>query len=81
MQSFQTKNDCVMNTSSQTAPKVSASIGKDLLTRKETAELLGINLSTLWSYTKTGKLKAYGLGNKVFYRYSEIMNESLRPLN
>ncbi|MCA0362536.1 MAG: helix-turn-helix domain-containing protein [Bacteroidetes bacterium] len=70
-----------MNTSSQTAPKVSASIGKDLLTRKETAELLGINLSTLWSYTKTGKLKAYGLGNKVFYRYSEIMNESLRPLN
>ena len=70
-----------MNTSSQTAPKASTSNGKDLLTRKETAELLGINLSTLWSYTKTGKLKAYGLGNKVFYRYSEILNESLRPLN
>jgi predicted site-specific integrase-resolvase len=56
-------------------------IQKEILTRNETAELLGINLSTLWSYTKAGKLTSYGLGNKVFYKYSEILEKSLIKLN
>ena len=53
---------------------------KEILTRKEVAELLSIDLSTLWSWTKTGKLKAYGIGNRVFYKYSEVM-DSLLPIN
>jgi predicted site-specific integrase-resolvase len=54
---------------------------KEILTRKETAELLNINLSTLWSWSKAGKLTSYGLGNKVFYKYSEILEKSLIKLN
>ena len=54
---------------------------KEILTRKEVAELLSIDLSTLWSWTKKGNLKAYGIGNKVFYKYSEILQEALVPLH
>jgi excisionase family DNA binding protein len=47
------------------------------LTRKEAAAELNINLSTLNHYTKTGRLKAHFLGNKVFYFRSEI-NDALK---
>ena len=43
-----------------------------LLTRMQTAELLHVDKSTLWSWTKKGKIKAYGIGNRVFYKRSEI---------
>lgn len=48
--------------------------GKDILTRKQTAELLGITLPTLREWTKTGKIKCYNVGNsrKVFYRREEV---------
>lgn len=46
---------------------------EDLLTREETCELLSINLSTLWSYTKTGKLPSKKIGNRVYYLKSEIL--------
>jgi len=42
------------------------------LTRKETCAILKINLSTLWSWTKKEKLKSYGLGNRVYYKRSEV---------
>lgn len=42
------------------------------LTRKETCKILKINLSTLWVWTKKGKLKSYGIGNRVYYKRSEI---------
>ncbi|MEY8780321.1 helix-turn-helix domain-containing protein [Allomuricauda sp. XS_ASV26] len=45
---------------------------EELLTRSETAELLKINLSTLYHWTKKGKLKSYGLSGKVYYKRSEI---------
>lgn len=44
----------------------------ELLTRKETAKLLKINLATLWSWSKSGKLNSLGLGNRVYYRRSDI---------
>jgi hypothetical protein len=53
---------------------------EQLLTREQTADLLNVNLSTLWAWTKKGKLLSYGIGNKVFYKRSEIEN-SLIPLN
>lgn len=52
----------------------------DLLTREQTSELLQVNLSTLWNWNKKGKLKPYGIGNRIYYRLSDI-NESLIPLN
>ncbi|WP_430816585.1 helix-turn-helix domain-containing protein [Carboxylicivirga sp. RSCT41] len=42
------------------------------LTRKEVIEILKINLSTLHTWTKSGKLKAWGLGNRVYYKRHEI---------
>jgi len=45
-----------------------------LLTREETCEFLSINLSTLWSYTKKGKLPSKKIGNRVYYLKSEILS-------
>lgn len=45
---------------------------EELLTRKETAALLKINLATLWSWTKSGKLNSLGIANRVYYKRSEI---------
>ena len=53
---------------------------EQLLTREKTAELLDIDLSTLWHWTKAGKLKAYGISSRVYYKRSEI-ESSLIPLN
>lgn len=53
---------------------------EQLLTREETAKLLQVDLSTLWAWSKKGKLKSYGIGNRVFYKRSEI-EAALIPLN
>ncbi|RRQ49812.1 DNA-binding protein [Maribacter algicola] len=46
----------------------------ELLTREETAELLKISLTTLWHWSKKGILPSYGIGNRVYYKRSEIEN-------
>ena len=51
-----------------------------LLTRQQTANLLHVDKSTLWHWTKKGKIKSYGIGNRVFYKRSEI-DDALIPLN
>lgn len=44
----------------------------EYLTRSEVAEMLKIDLSTLFNWTKKGKLKAHGIGARVYYKRSEI---------
>lgn len=51
----------------------------DLLTRKEVADLLKIDLSTIHNWTKKGRLKSYGIGNRVYFRRKDI-DEALIPL-
>ncbi|WP_456437870.1 helix-turn-helix domain-containing protein [Psychroserpens sp.] len=51
-----------------------------LLTRKETVEYLKIDSSTLWSWTKKGKIKCYGISNRRYYKRSDI-EEVLVQLN
>jgi DNA invertase Pin-like site-specific DNA recombinase len=46
---------------------------EDLLTRTETAKILKVNLTTLWNWTKKGKINANGIGNRVYYKRGEIM--------
>lgn len=46
----------------------------ELMTRNETSEYLKINLTTLWNWTNKGKLNAYGIGARVYYKRSEIEN-------
>lgn len=42
------------------------------ITRKETADLLHISLTTLDTYTKQGLLVRYKVGHRVLYKKSEI---------
>jgi len=45
----------------------------ELLTRDETCKLLQIDSSTLWHWTNKGKVTAYGIANRRYYKRSEIM--------
>lgn len=51
----------------------------DLLTRDEACKFLKIDSSTLWAWTNKGKVKAYGIGNRRYYKRSELI-EALTPL-
>jgi len=44
-----------------------------LLTRSETCEFLKVDSSTLWHWTNKGKLKAYGIGHRRYYKKQEII--------
>lgn len=48
----------------------------DLLTREETCKFLSIDSSTLWAWTNKGKVKAYGIGSRRYYKRAELL-ESL----
>ncbi len=50
------------------------------LTRTEVKELLKVDLSTIHYWTKKGKLKSYGIGNRVYYKRSEV-ELAIIPLN
>ncbi|WP_236552329.1 helix-turn-helix domain-containing protein [Flavobacterium sp. 9R] len=52
----------------------------ELLTREEACDLLKISTTSLWNWTKKGKIIAYGIGNRVLYKKSELM-ESLVRIN
>jgi excisionase family DNA binding protein len=51
----------------------------ELLTRTETCKYLQIDSSTLWAWTNKGKVRAYGIGNRRYYKRAELL-ESLKPL-
>lgn len=52
----------------------------ELLTREQVCKLLSINKTTLWKHTKSGKLKSLGLGNRVYYKKSEVL-QAVKHLN
>lgn len=43
------------------------------LTAKETADKLGVDVSTLWRWDKTGYLKKIKVGSKIRYRESDVL--------
>lgn len=45
----------------------------ELLTRDETCKLLQIDSSTLWAWTNKGKVVAYGIAHRRYYKRSELM--------
>lgn len=45
----------------------------ELLTREETCKLLKIDSSTLWAWTKKGKLNVYGIANRRYYKKNEVL--------
>ena len=46
---------------------------EELMTREETCQFLKIDSSTLWALTNNGKVKAYGIGARRYYKKTEIM--------
>jgi len=52
----------------------------DFITRDEVCKLLSFNKTSLWKHTKSGKLKSYGIGNRVLYKRSEVL-EAVKPIN
>ncbi len=52
----------------------------ELLTREGVCKLLSFNKTTLWKHTKSGKLKSYGIGNRVYYMKNEVL-EAVKPIN
>jgi len=52
----------------------------EYMTREEVRDLLNIDLSTVHNWTKRGKLKAYGIGNRVYFKRKEV-EQAIKPLN
>jgi len=50
-----------------------------LLTRKEACDFLKIDSSTLWHWTNKGKVTAYGIANRRYYKKNELI-DCLKPL-
>ena len=51
----------------------------ELLTREQTCKFLQIDSSTLWAWTNKGKVTAYGIGNRRYYKKAELL-QSLKQL-
>jgi len=51
------------------------------LTRQEVADMLKCDISTVHNWTKSGKLRGYGMGNRVYYKLSEIESMMLPLFN
>ena len=45
----------------------------ELLTRKQTADYLGISLVSLYYWTKEGKLQSYKISGRIRYKRDEIL--------
>ena len=46
---------------------------EELLSRDETCLFLKIDSSTLWAWTNKGKVTAYGIGARRYYKRSELL--------
>jgi hypothetical protein len=46
---------------------------EELMTREEVKNFFKCDLSTIYNWTKKGKLKAYLIGNRVYYKRSEVL--------
>jgi hypothetical protein len=47
----------------------------ELLTREETCQLLKIDSSTLWHWTKNGKVTCYGIASRRYYKKNELLEQ------
>ncbi len=48
---------------------------EEYLTRGEVSKMLKVDLSTIHLWSKSGRLKRYGIGKRVYYKRSEIESE------
>ncbi|MGB3343018.1 MAG: helix-turn-helix domain-containing protein [Aequorivita sp.] len=50
----------------------------DLITPKEASELLQCSMVSIWRYEKKGRITAYGIGGKKYFKRSEILNSIVK---
>ena len=55
-------------------------VQKQIFSRQETAEILGISLVTLDSYIKAGFIDAFRLGHRIRFKHSDIL-QALTKIN
>jgi len=51
----------------------------DFLTRNEVRDLLKVDLSTVHNWTKKGRLQAYGIAGRIYYKRNEV-EAAMQPL-
>ena len=51
---------------------------QELLTREEACKLLKVDSSTLWRWTNKGKITAYGIGSRRFYKKEELLSSLIK---
>ncbi len=44
----------------------------EFLTRQQTADLLQVDLSSIWNYTRKNILQSYGISGRVYYKRKEV---------
>lgn len=64
----------------QSQPTTNSQPENELMTRDEVCKMLSFNKTSLWKHTKSGKLKSYGIGNRVLYKRSEVIL-AVKPIN
>ena len=52
----------------------------EYMTRSDVRDMLKVDMSTVHNWTKRGKLKAYGIGSRVYYKRNEV-ESVLKPIN
>ncbi|MDR1259182.1 MAG: DNA-binding protein [Tannerellaceae bacterium] len=70
-------NYCVMTTRKELEQQLANANTETYLTRKQTAEMLDVDLSTLWRWNKENYLCPIEIGGKRKYELSEV-NKILR---
>jgi len=75
LSSTQTKNE---NKSVLNEKLLGGQRKSNIIPRIELAELLNVTLGTLYNWTKSGQIKSYGIGGKVFYKLDEIESSLIR---
>ncbi len=53
--------------------KQTADLQEKLLSPKQTADLLGVSLVTIWSWERAGKITKHSMAGRNYYKYSELM--------
>jgi excisionase family DNA binding protein len=51
---------------------------KEFYTRKELTALFNCSLGTIHNWTRDGKLQAYGIGGRVYYKVDEVHNSLIK---
>jgi len=64
----------------QQQPIATPQLENEFITRDEVCKLLNFNKTTLHKHTRSGKLVSFGIGNRVLYKKSQVL-EAVKPIN